>query len=148
MARKTRKATRYRRRKGKSLISSGDIKPQEWGISDAEALEALQSIGEPAQRIKKIKQLKHQISISFVDNNGNSCSSFYSYRIFTKWEREVEKLIYRCKKLTDWLFLNLNLKYEFSYYGYPYEMIDYLQFVLENHFYVLKAAARQEQQAL
>ncbi len=144
MAKKTKKANQYRRRKGKSLISSGDIEPQFWPISNADALQALKAIGEPVKSIKKVAQLKHQICISFVDTKGNSCSSFYSYRIFPRWQKEVEGLIYRCLTLTDWLLLNINLTYEFNYYAYPIKMIDGLQFMLENRLYELKAAARQE----
>jgi hypothetical protein len=144
MARKTKKANQYRRRKGKSLISSGDIEPQFWSISDADALQALKAIGEPVKKIKKVSQLKHQICISFVDTKGNSCSSFYSYRIFPRWQKEVERLIYKCQTLTDWLLLNINLNYEFNYYAYPLKMIDGLQFMLENRLYQLKAAARPE----
>ncbi len=65
----TRKKTQYRR-KGQSLIAANKIKPQLWHISSAEAKEALIAQGERVQKIKKIHCLKHQVCISYWNEQG------------------------------------------------------------------------------
>ncbi len=93
MVSRTRKKTQYRRQ-GQSLIAANKIKPQLWHISDPEAKEALIVQGERVQKIKKIRRLKHQVCISYWNEQGGVCSSFFSYRIFARWQNEVKKLIY------------------------------------------------------
>ena len=84
---KSRKVNRYRR-KGQNLITANQIKPENWDISDAEAKEALKVKNINVKEIKKIHKLKHQVCISFWDEKGNICSSFFSYRIFSRWQQE------------------------------------------------------------
>lgn len=142
MVRKTRKIHKYRR-KGQSLISANKIQPELWHISHAEAKEALKAIGHNVKHIKKISKLKHQVCISFWDEKGGVCSGFFSYRIFTRWQREVSQLIYCCQTLNDWQELNHIMKYEFAYYPYEREMEDALNEELENRSCVLNATSRQ-----
>ncbi len=71
------------------------------------------------------------------------CSSFYSYRIFARWQQEAEKLIYTCQNLKEWAKLNYVMKYEFAYYNYPSEMEDALHAILENHLSVLKVTVQE-----
>ncbi|MCM0594054.1 MAG: hypothetical protein HEQ35_04210 [Gloeotrichia echinulata IR180] len=142
MFRKSRKSNQYRRQ-GKNLISANKIKPDQWHISHAEAKEALKAKGYQVQQIKKIHCLKHQVCISYWDTKGNICSSFFSYRIFARWQQEVEKLIYNCQTLQDWTKLNHIMRYEFAYYNYLREMEDALHIALENRLCVLNATSRQ-----
>ncbi|MEH2232395.1 MAG: hypothetical protein V7K71_22670 [Nostoc sp.] len=142
MFRKSRKINQYRR-KGKNLIAINKIKPEQWNISDAETKEALKVKGYDVKQIKKIHLLKHQVCISYWDAKGNICSSFFSYRIFARWQEEVEKLIYTCETLKEWAKLNYLMKYEFAYYHYPSEIEDILHAILENHLSVLKATVQQ-----
>ena len=142
MFRQPRKTNQYRR-KGKSLIAANKIKPEQWQISNTEAKEALKAKGYKVKQIKKIHCLKHQVSISFWDTKGNICSSFFSYRIFARWQKEVEKLIYHCPNLKEWTKLNHIMHYEFAYYSYPSEIEDALNTALENRLSVLKATAQQ-----
>ncbi|MCG6135559.1 MAG: hypothetical protein MET45_12995 [Nostoc sp. LLA-1] len=137
MFRKSRKVNQYRRQ-GRNLIATNKIKPEQWNISDAEVKEALKVKGYDVKQVKKIHHLKHQVCISYWDTKGNVCSSFFSYRIFARWHREVEKLIYCCQTLKEWKRLNYVIKYEFLYYHYPSEIQDALQAALENRLYVLK----------
>lgn len=138
MSRQRRKTSKYHRQ-GKNLIAANKIKPEQWQISNAEAKDALKAKGYDVKQIKKIHCLKHQVSISFWDTKGNICSSFFSYRIFARWQTEVEKLVYTCDTLKAWTKLNHILGYEFAYYSYPREIEDAIQVVLENHLCVLKA---------
>ncbi|MGM3308856.1 hypothetical protein ACSQ6I_23245 [Anabaena sp. WFMT] len=131
MSRHSREINKYRR-KGKNLISSNKIRPQQWDISEAEAKEALQAKGYDVKQIKKIHCLKHQVSISYWDNQGNICSSFFSYRIFARWHKEVEKLIDHCPNLKEWTRLNYVIGYEFVYYHYLSAIEDALHQSLEN----------------
>jgi hypothetical protein len=71
------------------------------------------------------------------------CSSFFSYRIFIRWQREVEKLIYGCQTLKEWKKLNYVLNCEFADYHYPSEMENVLHAVLENRLSVLKLTVQQ-----
>ena len=97
---KPRKLNQYRR-KGRNLIASNKIKPEQWNISQTEAKEALKAKGYDVKQIKKIHCLKHQVCISYWDATGNICSSFFSYRIFARWQKEAEKLIYTCQTLRE-----------------------------------------------
>ncbi|MBN3887860.1 MAG: hypothetical protein HWQ43_01320 [Nostoc sp. JL31] len=142
MFRKPRKINQYRR-KGKNFIATNKIKPEQWNISDAETKEALKVKGYNVKQIKKIHLLKHQVCISYWDVKGNICSSFFSYRIFARWQKEIEKLIYACQTLKEWAKLNYVMKYEFAYYHYPSEIEDILHAILENHLSVLKATVQQ-----
>ncbi|MBD2569189.1 hypothetical protein [Anabaena lutea] len=142
MSRPSRSTTKYRR-KGKNLISSNQIKPENWHISESEAKEALQAKGYNVKQIKKIHGLKHQVSISYWDNQGNICSSFFSYRIFARWHKEVEKLIDNCQNLKLWARLNHIMGYEFAYYHYLSEIEDTLQQALGNRLDVLQETSTQ-----
>ena len=142
MFRKPRKINQYRR-KGKNLIATNKIKPELWNISNAETKEALKVKGYDVKRIKKIHLLKHQVCISYWDVKGNICSSFFSYRIFARWQKEVEKLIYTCQTLKEWAKLNYVMKYEFAYYHYPSQIEDTLHTILQNHLSMLKATVQQ-----
>ncbi|MDF5726571.1 MAG: hypothetical protein PUP92_00675 [Rhizonema sp. PD38] len=142
MVRKTRKTRQYRR-KGQSLISADKINPQQWNISAREAKEALKAQGYQVKQIKKIRCLRHQVCISYWDEKGNICSSFFSYRIFTRWQKEVDKLVNLCPSLKELVQLNGILQYEFDYYSYPREMEDALASSIENRLSELKATARQ-----
>jgi hypothetical protein len=138
----SREINKYRR-KGKNLISANKIKPQEWHIAEAEAKEALQGKGYDVKQIKKIHCLKYQVCISYWDNKGNICSSFFSYRIFTRWYEEVEKLIYNCENLKAWTRLNYIMGYEFVYYNYLSEIEYALYQSLENRLSELKTTEKQ-----
>ncbi|MBD2363996.1 hypothetical protein H6G36_22885 [Anabaena minutissima FACHB-250] len=137
MSRKLHKINQYRR-KNKNLIAANKIKPEEWGISNTEAQATLKAKGYDLKEIKKIHCLKHQICISFWDTKGNVCSSFFSYRIFLRWQQEIESLIYACEIFKEWQRLNYLMKYEFAYYHYPSEIEEGLQAKLENRLNVLK----------
>ncbi|BAY21772.1 hypothetical protein NIES2100_15290 [Calothrix sp. NIES-2100] len=139
---KARKINSYRP-KGQSLIAANKIKPEQWYISHAEAKEALTAKGYKVKQIKKIHCLKHQVCISFWDEKGNICSSFFSYRIFARWQKEVEKLIDTCPTLNDWKKLNHIMQYEFVHYHYFQEMEDALYTALKNRLSVLKVTSQQ-----
>jgi hypothetical protein len=138
----TRKKIQYRR-KGQSLIAANKIKPQLWHISEAEAKEALIAQGERVYKIKKIRCLKHQVCISYWNEQGGVCSSFFSYRIFARWQNEVEKLIYTCSTVKEWTKLQRIMRYEFASYNYFREIEDALDMALENRLCVLKATSLQ-----
>jgi type II secretory pathway component PulF len=138
----TRKKTQYRR-KGQSLIAANKIKPQLWHISEAEAKEALIAQGQRVHKIKKIHKLKHQVCISYWNESGGVCSSFFSYRIFARWQNEVEKLIYTCPSVSELAKLQRIMRYEFAYYNYLREIEDALDTALEKRLSVLKATSLQ-----
>jgi hypothetical protein len=83
------------------------------------------------------------VCISYWDEKGNVCSGFFSYRIFTRWQIEVEKLIERCQTLKEWRHLNHIMQYEFAYYPYPRDMDNALHNALENRLCVLEETTQQ-----
>ncbi|GEM_PF-578674 len=142
MVGRTHKKSKYRR-KGQSLIAAHKIKPEQWQISDTEAKEALKAEGWNVKEIKKIHCLKHQICISYWDQKGNVCSGFFSYRIFKRWQTEVEKLICCCQNPKEWHMLNHIMEYEFAYYPYLQSMEDTIVNALENRLRVLETTPQQ-----
>ncbi len=139
MMSKTRKSPKPRP-SGKSMIAPDKIQPQLWNLSHDEIAEALQAQGYQVKQIKKVCYLKYQISISYWDQQGDICSSFFSYRIFERWQGEVEKLIYRTENLREFANLNHRLQHEFKRYPYSQDMKDALQDTLENREYELNLA--------
>ena len=136
------KKNRYRP-KGKNLITSYKIKPENWNISPTEAKTALRATGLDVKEIKKITLLKYKICISYWDEKGGVCSGFFSYRLFPTWQKEVDRLIENCPNFKRWQLLNHIMQREFKYYAYPVDIENTLHNTLQNRLYVLKATARQ-----
>jgi hypothetical protein len=139
MLQRSSKIQKKRSRKGKGLISSNRIKAEEWEISNAEAKDALNAQGYNVKEIKKIRCLKHQVCISYWDEKGGVCSGFFSYRIFKRWQVEVEEVINACQTLREWLMLAHIMKYEFAHYPYLKDIKDRLEKFLNNRLEVLEA---------
>ncbi len=142
MARNTRKIRQYRR-KGQSLISAKKISPENWHLSAEEIRQALQLLNITVKTVKKVHYLKHQVCISWWDEKGNVCSSFFSYRIFARWQAEVERLISACHSLKEFYKVILYIQYDLDYFPYPVEVSDAIAIALENRESQLRAAARE-----
>lgn len=142
MAHKTRKIRQYRR-KGQSLISADKISPENWQLTDKEIRHALKPLGITLKTVKKIHYLRHQVCISWWDEKGNVCSSFFSYRIFARWQAEVERLINACHTLKEFYRIIGYIQYDLDYFPYPLEMSDAIVIALENRECQLRAAARE-----
>ncbi|MUG99676.1 hypothetical protein F7734_48320 [Scytonema sp. UIC 10036] len=143
MFKRARKIHNKHSRKSQSLIASNRIKPEQWQISNAEAKDALKAQGCKVKEIKKIRCLKHQVCISYWDEKGGVCSGFFSYRIFTQWQLEVERLIDICQTLKEGVLLNHIMKYEFACYPYLKDMKDILSNALKNRLYILETSVLQ-----
>lgn len=133
--------TRNPRPKGQSLTAAGKIKPQQWNLSKDEAAEALRAIGIPVKEIKKIRCLRHQVCLSYWDEAGNVCSSFFSYRRFAQWQQSVEVLIGNCQSIPAWEQLGDIIEYDLLQFPYTVEMGNAIWDALKRHWYQLKAAA-------
>ena len=144
MARKTRKVHKYRRR-GKSLIASGKLNPIQWHkIPFGEIARALKDhAGLSVKEVKKVRHLKHQVCISYINTKGKICCSFFSYRIFESWQKAVERLIYACRSLKELYRLSRYIQYDLDYFPYPVEISDAIAFNLENRSSQLNAAIAQ-----
>ena len=108
--------------KPQGLISLNKIKPEIWRFDDARIIKALIDRGYDVKKIKKLRYLKHQMCISYWDQKGGVCSGFFSYRIFERWQRAVQKLVYDCQSLYQIHSLTQLIEYEFAHYPYPQEM--------------------------
>jgi hypothetical protein len=133
MVPKTRKTRTYRR-PGKSLIAAGKINPELWQkIPKGEIARALRDhAGLSVKEVKKVHHLQHQVCISYVNAQGNTCSSFFSYRIFESWQKAVERLIYNCHSLKEFYSLRRYIQYDLDYFPYLVEMSDAITRALEN----------------
>lgn len=140
--RKTRRVL-LERRKSKSLISAHKINPENWHLSDKDISQALKPLGITVKTVKKINYLKHQVSISWWNERGKVCSSFFSYRIFARWQAEVEELICACYNLKEFYREMGYIHYDLAHYPYPIEMSDAIAIALENRECQLRAAARE-----
>lgn len=142
MACKTRKIRQYRR-KAQNLVSGNKINPNNWHLTHKDIFQALKPLGINIKTVKRIHCLKHQVCISWCDEKGNVCSSFFSYRIFARWQAEVEKLICACHTLKEFYRTIEYIKYDLEHYPYPLEMSDQIAIALENRECQLRAAARE-----
>ena len=140
MARKTCKKSQYRR-KGQSLISAKKISPENWHLSAEEIRQALELLNITVKTVKKVHYLKHQVCISWWDEKGKVCSSFFSYRIFARWQAEVERLIWACHSLKEFYKVILYIQYDLDYFPYPVEVSDAIARALENRETELRVAA-------
>ena len=134
--------TRKYRPKGKSLIAAGKINPVQWQkIPKGEIARALRDhAGLSVKEVKKVHHLQHQVCISYINTEGKTCSSFFSYRIFESWQKAVERLIYSCHSLKEFYSLSGYIKYDLDYFPYPVEISDAISFTLENHKCYLRVA--------
>ncbi|MEG4590075.1 hypothetical protein QUA54_33400 [Microcoleus sp. MOSTC5] len=87
---KTHKPSRTRQ----SLTASGWLKPLCWQISKIEAAKALRM---PVNRIVKVYPKQHQVIVVYLNKKGQKCSSFFSYRLFARWEQEAIATIASCR---------------------------------------------------
>lgn len=129
--------------KGQSLISASKITPENWQLTNEEISQALKPLGITVKTVKKIRYLKHQVCISWWNEKGNICSSFFSYRIFARWQAEVERLIIACHTLKEFYRTIGYIQYDLAHYPYPLEMSDSIVIALENHECQLRSAARE-----
>lgn len=132
-------------RSRRSLISANKITPRLWRLREAEIIEALNAQGYDAKKIKKISYLKHQISISYWDNNGGVCSGFFSYRIFARWQYAVQKLVYNCGSTTELKRLSQLIKYEYNHYPYPLEIQEAIDKTIDTCTFELSAIESDKQ---
>lgn len=128
--------------KGKSLIAAGKINPIQWQITKSEAEIALKQLGLPVLEIKRVKCLKYQVCVSYWNTDGKVCSSFFSYRVFERWQKAVETLIQDCQTFEEWDSLGESIEYDLIHFPYPVEMADQIWDAFKDHRYQLKVAVR------
>lgn len=92
--RKTRKTgkTRKTRKTRLNLLTAGKLRPPQLSKREVGLV-----LGVPRKRVRKVVCLPHQVCVSWRDEKGRACSSFFSYRIFPSWQRAVIARIGRCQ---------------------------------------------------
>ncbi|MCL1474324.1 hypothetical protein [Argonema antarcticum] len=138
---KTRK-TRKPRPKGQSLTAASKIHPETWNISKEEAAKALKAFGIPVKEIKKVTCLKHQVCISYQNQAGFGCCSFFSYRIFARWQQAVEKLIADSHTISEWESLGDIIEYDLVKFPYPRQIANALWDALKHRWHQLIGVAK------
>lgn len=104
-----------------SLTASGVLKPHCWQISHSEAAAALKI---PTQRIVKVYPKRHQAIVVYLNGKGQKCSSFFSYRLFTRWQQEAIAAIASCRNPQNLAPLEAIVQYDLEHFRYPIAMSD------------------------
>jgi hypothetical protein len=123
---RTRKTSHTRQ----SLTASGWLKPQCWQISKKEAAEALRM---PVNRIVKVYPKQHQVIVVYLNKKGQKCSSFFSYRLFARWEQEAIAAIASCRNQQILAPLEVIVQYDLEHFKYPVAIADAIWEALLNH---------------
>ncbi|MCU0542477.1 MAG: hypothetical protein MUE44_09825 [Oscillatoriaceae cyanobacterium Prado104] len=110
-----------KRRTHQSLTASGWLKPQRWQISKMEAAEALKM---PVNRIVKVYPKQHQVIVVYLNEKGHKCSSFFSYRLFSRWEQEAIAAIASCRNQQSLAPLEIIVQYDLEHFKYPVAIAD------------------------
>ena len=122
--------TRKTRNTRQSLTASGWLKPQRWQISKMEAAEALSM---PVNRIVKVYPKQHQVIVVYLNKKGQKCSSFFSYRLFARWQQEAIAAIASCRNQQILAPLEVILQYDLEHFKYPVAIADAIWEALLNH---------------
>ena len=104
-----------------SLTASGWLKPQRWQISKIEAAEALRM---PVKHIVKVYPKQHQVIVVYLNKKGQKCSSFFSYRLFARWEQEAIAAIASCRNQQILAPLEVIVQYDLEHFKYPVAIAD------------------------
>ncbi|MCC3570445.1 MAG: hypothetical protein JGK30_06635 [Microcoleus sp. PH2017_40_RAT_O_B] len=113
-----------------SLTASGWLKPQRWQISKMEAAEALRM---PVNRIVKVYPKQHQVIVVYLNKKGQKCSSFFSYRLFARWQQETIATIASCRNQQTLAPLEIIVQYDLEHFKYPVAIGDAIWEALLNH---------------
>ncbi|MCC3405580.1 MAG: hypothetical protein JGK17_08300 [Microcoleus sp. PH2017_10_PVI_O_A] len=122
--------TRKTRNTRQSLTASGWLKPQRWQISKTEAAEALKM---PVNRIVKVYPKQHQVIVVYLNKKGQKCSSFFSYRLFARWEKETIAAIASCRNQQTLAPLEIIVQYDIEHFKYPVQSADAIWEALLNN---------------
>ncbi len=125
-----------------SLTASGWLKPRCWQISRQEAAEALQM---PINRIVKVYPKQHQLIIVYLNPKGQKCSSFFSYRLFARWQQEAIVAIKTCRNQQTLKPLEEIVQYDLEHFNYPIAIANEIWETLLNHIRHLNREQRHTQ---
>ncbi|MBD1928833.1 hypothetical protein H6F74_21670 [Trichocoleus sp. FACHB-90] len=131
-------------RSPRSLTATGWLKPTRWQISRQEAADALLM---PLERIVKVYPKRHQVIVVFLNEQGQKCSSFFSYRLFARWQTEAIAAILSCN-LEVLASLEEVVQYDIQRFNYLPEMADAIWDALLDHITRLAVAERFAKEAV
>lgn len=114
----------------RSLTASGWLQPNSWHISHQEAADALKI---PVERIFKVYSKRHQVIVVYLNQKGQKCCSFFSYRLFARWQKEAIALILNCQELQTLEPLEAVVQYDLEKFDYPVEMANAIWAALLDH---------------
>jgi hypothetical protein len=134
--------THNSRRNRQSLTASGWLKPQRWQISKTEAAEALRM---SVKRIVKVYPKQHQVIVVYLNKKGQKCSSFFSYRLFARWQQEAIATIASCRNHQTLAPLEIIVQYDLEHFKYPVAIGDAIWEALLNH---IRKAIREQRLSL
>lgn len=113
-----------------SLTASGWLKPNSWHISHQETADALRM---PVERIFKVYSKRHQVIVVYLNQKSQKCCSFFSYRLFARWQAEAIALILSCKDVQTLELLEAIVQYDLEKFDYPMETANAIWATLLDH---------------
>ncbi len=138
------KNRKLRNKKPKNLQASGWLNPQNWDISLEEAAYALKM---PVEKIVKVRNLKYQVIVVYLNGENKKCSSFFSYRLFQRWHTEVINVILNCHDDEELVKLGDIVQYEIENFPYTKTQSNYIWETLIDHISMIAIARGLKQQA-
>ncbi|HEY9704351.1 MAG TPA: hypothetical protein V6C58_18005 [Allocoleopsis sp.] len=138
------KHRKVRSKKSKNLQASGWLNPQNWDISLEEAAYALKM---PVEKIVKVRNLKYQVIVVYLNADNKKCCSFFSYRLFERWHTEVINVILSCNDDEELAKLGDIVQYEIENFPYTKAQSNYIWETLIDQISMIAIALGLKQQA-
>ena len=93
----------------------------------------LPALGMPVNRIVKVYPKQHQVIVVYLNKKGQKCSSFFSYRLFARWQQETIATIASCRNQQTLAPLEIIVQYDLEHFKYPVAIADAIWDALLNH---------------
>ncbi|MBD0307197.1 MAG: hypothetical protein ICV80_03380 [Microcoleus sp. T1-bin1] len=87
----------------------------------------------PVNRIVKVYPKQHQVIVVYLNKKGQKCSSFFSYRLFARWQQEAIAAIASCRNQQILAPLEVIVQYDLEQFKYPVAIADAIWEALLNH---------------
>jgi hypothetical protein len=76
---------------------------------------------------------QHQVIVVYLNKKGQKCSSFFSYRLFARWQQEAIAAIASCRNQQILAPLEVIVQYDLEHFKYPVAIADAIWEALLNH---------------
>jgi hypothetical protein len=87
----------------------------------------------PINQIVKVYPKQHQVIVVYLNPKGQKCSSFFSYRLFSRWQQEAIAAIKTCRNQQTLQPLEEIVQYDLEHFNYPIAIANEIWETLLNH---------------